>query len=63
MDYPDSMEDPNLTDLKGKGKEDKASQYFSATPDAETSFHDHYSSSFMDDDLSTMVKEVNNLFS
>jgi hypothetical protein len=62
MDYPDSIEDPNLTDLKGEGKEDKAAQYFSPTPDAETSFP-HYSSSFMDDDLSAMVKEVNNLFS
>lgn len=52
----DSMEDSNLADLKGKGK-DKDLQYFSANPDAESGFH-NYSSSFMDDDLTAMVKEV-----
>lgn len=56
MEYPGFMGYPNLTDLEGKVN-DKALQHFSAQPDEESGFH-HYSSSFMDDDLTAMVKEV-----
>jgi hypothetical protein len=56
VEYLGSMGYPNLTDLEGKGN-DKALQYFSAQPDDESGFH-HYSSSFMDDDLTAIVKEV-----
>jgi hypothetical protein len=56
IDYPDYMQDPNLTDLKGKGKA-KAVQCFPEHPHMESGFH-QYNNSFMDDDLTVMVKEV-----
>ncbi|KAB1204224.1 hypothetical protein CJ030_MR8G028305 [Morella rubra] len=56
--YPDNMQDPNLTDLEGKGKA-RVVQSFPEHPNMESGSH-QYRSSFMDDDLSAMVKEFDN---
>lgn len=56
IDLPDYMQDPNLTDLKGKGKV-KAVQNFPEHPHMESGFH-QYRNSFTDDELTMMVKEV-----